>query len=147
LLKKKAGIDFGRIFLTNSVTLATRVRIDILKAIARKFSSEREDLYMTAFSARPVLQVKQKNEQNRTMALTFADAISKFREGLREGDLGEAYRRAGLVFRGQLQQIFVVLHDERSSFERNPARSQGAVVSNMKLLDNAQKKRVREGEC
>ena len=102
---------------------------------------------MTAFTSRPVLQVKQKNEQNRTMALTSADAISKYGEGLREGDLGEAYRRAGLVFRGQLQQIFVVLHDERSSLARNPARTQGAVVSNMKVLDNAQKKRVREGEC
>ena len=58
--KKKAGVDFGRLFLSNSVTLATRVRIDILKAIAKKYSSEKEDLYVTAFTSRPVLQVKRK---------------------------------------------------------------------------------------
>jgi hypothetical protein len=104
-----------------------------------KFSSEREDLYVTAFPSHPVLQVKQKIEQNRTMAFTFTDAILKYGEGLREGDLGEAYRRAGLVFRGQLQQIFVVLHDELASLARNPARTQGAAGSTMKVLDNAKK--------
>ncbi len=36
--KKKAGMDFGRAYLSNCVTLATRVRIDILHAIARKYT-------------------------------------------------------------------------------------------------------------
>jgi hypothetical protein len=35
--KKKAGNDLGRTFISNSVNLATRVRVDILKALARKF--------------------------------------------------------------------------------------------------------------
>jgi hypothetical protein len=113
LRKKKAGVDFGRTFLANSVTLTTQVRIDILKAVARKFSSEGEDLYVTAFASRPVLQVKQKKEQGRTMAYTFSDAIQKYGEGLRESNLGEAYRRAGSVFKGQLQQIFVLLKSKR----------------------------------
>ena len=34
--KKKEGKDFGRIAIFNSVTLATRVRIEILWAIAKK---------------------------------------------------------------------------------------------------------------
>jgi hypothetical protein len=36
--KKKAGADLGRIFVSNSVNLATRVRVDVLKALARKIS-------------------------------------------------------------------------------------------------------------
>ena len=78
------------------------------------------------------------------MAFTFADAISKFGEGLREGDLGEAYRRAGSVFSGQLQQMFVVLHD---GFAGGPAGPIGAEGTSKKVQENAQKKRVREGEC
>ncbi len=35
--KKRADQDLGRIFIANSVTLATRVRVDILKAIAKKY--------------------------------------------------------------------------------------------------------------
>ena len=30
---RKVGHNFGRVYLVNSVTLATRVRIDIMKAI------------------------------------------------------------------------------------------------------------------
>ncbi len=45
------------------------------------------------------------------MALTFADAISRYGEGLRKDDLGEAYKRAGTAFKGQLLQTFVVLHE------------------------------------
>ena len=30
---------------------------------------------------------------------------------MNEAELGEAYRRAGVAFRGQLQQNFVVLHE------------------------------------
>ena len=37
--QRKAGQDFGRVQLTNCVTLATRVRIDILKAMAKKYTS------------------------------------------------------------------------------------------------------------
>jgi hypothetical protein len=33
---KKAGGNFGRLSLANSVTLATRVRIDILRAMAKQ---------------------------------------------------------------------------------------------------------------
>jgi hypothetical protein len=46
------------------------------------------------------------------MWLTFSDALVRFGSGLRGGDLGEAYRRAGVAFRGQLQQNFVVLHED-----------------------------------
>jgi hypothetical protein len=36
--QKKAGQDFGRVYLSNRVTFATRVRIKILKAMAKKFT-------------------------------------------------------------------------------------------------------------
>jgi hypothetical protein len=47
------------------------------------------------------------------MAFTFGDALEKYGIQLRQGDVGEAYRRAGVAFKGQMQQKFVVLHDSR----------------------------------
>ena len=56
--KKKSEKDFGKIFIANSVTLATRVRIDILKAIAKKNSNNKEIMSVSAFVSRPVIHVR-----------------------------------------------------------------------------------------
>jgi hypothetical protein len=91
--------------------LGTRVRIDILKAIAKKHANDKRDFHVVAYSSRPVLQIKLKGTDQKPMSLTFIDAVSKYGRDLVEGDLGEAYRRAGRAFQGQLQQNFVVLRD------------------------------------
>ena len=109
--KKRAGEDMERLFVANSVTLGTRVRIDILKAIAKKHANDKRDFHVVAYSSRPVLQIKLKGTDQKPMSLTFIDAVSKYGRDLVEGDLGEAYRRAGRAFQGQLQQNFVVLRD------------------------------------
>ena len=89
--------------------MATRVRIEILKAIAKKFSKDKEELYVIGYASRPVLHVKL-GEQN-SKWLGFSDALVRYGSGLEERDLGDAYKKAGVAFRGQLQQYFVVLHD------------------------------------
>ena len=110
--KKKAGQDFGRVYLSNCVTLATRVRIEILKAMANKFRSDNEELFVMGYASRPVLHVKPKRAGQRPMWLSFSDALLKYGPGLGENDLNEAYRKSGIAFRGQLEQNFVVLHDK-----------------------------------
>ena len=109
--KKKAGKDFGRLFMANSVTLGTRVRVEILRAVAKRFASDEEVMYVTAFTSRPLLHVRPKDNGTRPMAYTFTDAMTRYGQQIRQEDLGEAYRRAGVAFRGQMQQNFVVLHD------------------------------------
>ena len=98
-------------YLANSVTLGTRVRIEIMKTMAKCFASDKEVMYLSAFTSRPMLHVRPKENGSRTMAFTFGDALVRYGMQLRQGDLGEAYRRAGVAFRGQMQQNFVVLHD------------------------------------
>ena len=109
--KKKDKVDLGKLFVANSVTLATRVRTDILKAIAQKCSNDKEEFFVVGFTSRPVLQIKRKDGPGQ-FALTFADAISRYGGKLTRGDLQVAYGRAGASFDGQLQQNFVVLHDK-----------------------------------
>ena len=118
--KMKSGEDMGKIHMANSVCLATRVRVDILKAIAKQFSSTENTMYVSAYTSRPVLHAKRGDGQ-KPFAFTFADAIQKFGKEIQEL-LGEAYKRAGRAFAGQLEQHFVVLREEQKSFLDQPAR-------------------------
>ena len=108
---RKEGKLTGRLFISNSVTLATRVRLEILRAIAKKCSSGVEDMFCMGFTSRPVLQVKRKDGGGQ-QALTFVDAIARYGGRVRESELSLAYERAGLTFRGQMAQNFVVLTDK-----------------------------------
>ena len=137
--QKKAGQDFGRIQITNCVTLATRVRIDILKAMAKKFTTDREDIFVYGYASRPVLHIRPKDAKIRPMWLSFSDALVRFGSGLGEGDLGDAYRRAGVAFRGQLQQNFVILHEAGAgNEERAPPKASTSTGF------GTPKKRIRE---
>ena len=93
------------------MTLATRVRIEIMRAMAKRYSTDKENLFVMGYASRPVLHVKPKGEDQRPMWLSFSDALVRYGAGLVDGDLGEAYSKAGVTFRGQLEQNFVVLHD------------------------------------
>jgi hypothetical protein len=64
LQTKKAGQDLRRAQITNCVTLATRVRIYILKAMAKKFTTDQEDLFVYSYSSRSLLHVKPKDKKD-----------------------------------------------------------------------------------
>ena len=87
--------------------------------MAKRFTGEKEILYVSAYSSRPLLHVKPKEKNLRPMAYTFSDALTRYGRQLRQSDLGEAYRRAGKAFTGQMQQNFVVLYEARPPGEGN----------------------------
>ena len=139
-IKRKSEKDFGKIFISNSVTLATRVRIDILKAMAQKNSNEKEIMSVSAFISRPVIHVRSKDGGERLGVFNFSDAIVRFSSNLTVSELEEAYRRAGSAFRGQLQQNFVVLTEQNSGGPRVGGLASEASGSNM----GSPRKRLRE---
>jgi hypothetical protein len=110
--KKKSGLDLGRIFVSNSVNLATRVRVDILKALAKKVSDTSVSAHAVPFVSKPVMHVRHVDGGQGTRTYTYTDAVAKFGHLLKQVELGEAFRRAGNSFKGQLQQHFVVLKDQ-----------------------------------
>ena len=83
-----------------------------MKAMAKKFKTDKEDMFVMGYASRPVIHVKPKSANQRPLWLCFSDALVRYGSGLRESDLGDAYRKAGIAFRGQLEQNFVVLHDK-----------------------------------
>ena len=108
--QKKEGKIEGRSFVANVVTLATKVRLEILRAVGRKCGNVREDMFAIGFNSRPVLQIRQKTG-GAQVAFTFVDAIARMGARMVESDFDAAYGRAGASFKGQMQQNFVVLKE------------------------------------
>ena len=122
---------YESIFITNSVTKATRVRIEIMKAIARKITNDREAAYVASFISRPVLQFKKIIEGEQTFpykSFTFVEAVMRFRNEIEDEDLTSAYERS-LPFEAELEQNFIVLNSYglRSRANRDNAQSGNAV--------------------
>ena len=73
---KKAGlIDLGTLHISNVVTLATRVRADIMRGIVDQFAAPgKVKMFVSAFNSRPVLHVT--DLPNGTPhAMTFSDVM------------------------------------------------------------------------
>jgi hypothetical protein len=87
---KKREIDFGRVFVANSVTLGTRIRVDILKAIAGQYSSDKESMSVSAFVSRPVLHIRSKESGKSMGTFNFSDALARYGSNLTAAELGEA---------------------------------------------------------
>jgi len=157
--KEGDGSTLGKLYMSNSVTLSTRVRIDILKSIAKKITCPKESAYVAAYSSRPILHVRSKNEKGEeTMnrAYTFTDAIIRYGQNLVKQDLDDAYKRAGTAFRGQLEQHFVVLREwgasggpsgpSGSSSRTGPPRPSGASASAGASKGGGKRQRDEQGE-
>ena len=114
--KRKAGDltgEYEKLFMANCVNLATRVRVDILKALAQKMTNDKDIAYVVGFISRPMFHIKPRgSDQRPSRSYTFVDAMKHFGSKLEKKDLGQAYTRAGSAFVGQLRQNFVVLKDQ-----------------------------------
>jgi hypothetical protein len=139
-LARDEHAEFSSLFFSNSVTQATRVRIEILKALAKKLSSPTENAYVQGFLSRPVLQYHAKaGARSRAEGIgrsyNFVDAMAKFGGRLTIDDLGLSYQRAGTTFDGAMSQYFIVLDDQyvgsgrSSSLNRAPPGRRGGRVS------------------
>ena len=110
--RKKDPKIFGRLYIANSVSLSTRVRVDIMKAVAKKLTNKVVVAHVAAYSSRPILHVKDVGKpDNSSRAYTFVDSMTQFGGAVVQDDLEEAYRRAGSAFKGQLEQHFVILRE------------------------------------
>jgi len=148
-LAKAKHPEFAELFFANSVTQATRVRIEVLKALSKKLTSTTEEAFVQGFISRPVLQYHVR-EGERSQAegvgrsYCYVDAIAKFGTLLNSSDLTKAYLRAGTTFAGALSQYFVVLtenrcepHSLRSGSNRVPIGRRGGRASGRGRLQPA----------
>jgi len=115
-LIKDESPNFRNLFVANAVTLSTRVRIEILRAISKVLASDHTESYVQGFSSRPLLHYKtlehvQHYVDGANRSYTFVEAVSKFGHLVPQYSLVSAYRRARPAFVGCLEQYFVILKE------------------------------------
>ena len=109
--------------ITPSLTLATRVRIAILKAIAKMLPAEYEDTeaWVIQHVARPVLKIEQKDAEGRKILTSygFAQAVANVLREMShykfsDQELFDAYAIAGTRFGPEISHSFVILEMDKS---------------------------------
>ena len=97
--------------MTTNATLATRVRGEVLKAIAKKCRNDQHRIFAYPHETKPYLR-EVNTITRKEKALTYTEAAQKYGEELDRHDLKQAYLKAKRMFDGQLSQTFLILFDE-----------------------------------
>ena len=105
-------------YITNNYTAATRVRVEIMKAIVKKCETNEERMFLNQFCNRPVIRIANTRTRHERV-WTFTDLIETYGRALTDADLEVAYRRAGNKFTGQMKQIFGVLKEIKDKTHAN----------------------------
>ena len=116
-LAKAKNQHFVLLFFWNSITHMTRVRIEIMKAIAKTLTTETEKAFVQGFISRPVMRYLSRNPEEvlaggAGRSHLFVDSVSYFRDLVQSHKLTSAYRRAVSTFKGVLEQYFVFLNSD-----------------------------------
>jgi hypothetical protein len=101
-------------YITNNYTHATRVRVEIMKAIVKKCANEEERMFLNQFCNRPIIRITNTKTKHERI-WTFTDLLESYRHRLNDSDLETAYRRAGFKFIGQMKQLFGVLKERKDT--------------------------------
>ena len=91
-VKKANMVDLGNIHVSNVVTLATRVRSDIRRAVAEQRSKPNKlSMFVSAFNSRPVIHVRDlPNGPKRVMTL-LSLSLDKSQVPTQSFNLGESH--------------------------------------------------------
>ena len=124
----KDGVgSFSGLFISNTVNLSTRIRIDIMKILSKRLTTGSEVCYVQGFSSRPTLHYRMKEipvvdgpasvsvppiaAPGTGRSYTFTEGIGRWGHLLSSGSLEAVRRKAVQAFAGCLEQYFVVLSD------------------------------------
>jgi hypothetical protein len=128
------------VYLSNVTTLTTKVRVDLLRALADVLRADQEyrhrHVFVSAYISSPQLHInpaaqKGPTEGFRGTSFSFAEAIESFGCRLRPEDKFWAYRRVNRGFRGHLESLFVVMDEherEKALSSEPPAKRSGGRV-------------------
>ncbi len=98
---KHAG--FANLYFNPSITLATRVRIEVLKALSSRVTNSKQVSYCVFNGPRPKLSTGPAiGYPGRRTSLNYAPAIKKYGYLLEDQFLEKAYARAQMFFSGKL---------------------------------------------
>jgi len=98
-MTNKLQQDLADMTVTMIISLATRIRFVIMKAIAKRIELKEEMSYVRNYLLRPILHINRGTTQVRrcqhVRLLTFTDAVCQYGRALKP-DLAKAYKKLGL---------------------------------------------------
>ena len=122
--------NLSQISIQNSVTKGTRIRISILKLIAKKYESSNPEgkAHVIGYTSRPTLRITPPPtaKDKRARSYTYIEAIKKFPIVFSEDEIAAITKRAHASFPHQLRSTFGVLSDDFPGLGARPARSKRA---------------------
>ena len=132
------------ISVQNSVTKGTRIRISIMKLIAKRYLAANPDAkaQVIGYNPRPVLKLtpSPSSKDRRIRSFNFIEAIQKFPTTFTDEEIGPLTKRAYSSFPNQLRSVFVVLSDD---FPGLGSRSRSKRAASPSGLSQGAERRVR----
>ena len=122
--------NLSQISVQNSVTKGTRIRISILKLLAKRYESSNPEgkAQVIGYTSRPTLRLTPPPtaKDKRIRIFNYIEAIKKLPTVFTEEEIGAITRRAYAVSPGQLRSTFGILSDDFPGLGSRPARSKRA---------------------
>jgi hypothetical protein len=115
-------------FMSNNNTQATRVRVEVMKAIIKKCASNEERMFLHQHCKRPFTRITNTRTKKERI-LTFTDMVENYGPKMEDKDLEIANKRAGFKFKGQMKQIFGILK-EKEEWKQNNTQTQRPMQHN-----------------
>lgn len=108
--------QLSKISIQNSVTKETRVRISIMKLLAKRYEASNSEgkAQVIGYRPRPILKITPppSAKDRRIRSYTFIEAIQKLPVNFTDEEIGPLNRRLAGRFPGRLRSLFVVLSDD-----------------------------------
>ena len=125
--------SLSHISIQNSVTKATRIRISILKLLAKRYegSNPGGKARVIGYQPRPLLRITppETSKDRRVRSFNFIEAVQKFPTHFSESEVESITRRAYAGFPGKLRTLFVVLSDDFPGLGLRPRTKRAASPS------------------
>ena len=123
----------GNISVQNSVTRGTRIRISILKLLAKRYESSNPEgkAQVIGYTSRPTLRITPppSAKDKRVRSFNYIEAIKKFPTNFTEEEIASITRRAYAAFPNSLRSTFGVLSDDFPGLGSRPRAKRAASPS------------------
>ena len=135
--------ELSKISIQNLVTRETRIRISIMKLIAKRYLAKNPEgrAHVIGYLPRPLLKITPPPtaKSKRIMSYNYIEAVQKFPVNFTKEEIGDITNRAAQRFAGKLRSIFIVLSDDmvsrRSKRAASPSGASGTAERRARVAD------------
>ena len=123
----KCPKELKSISISNFVTPETRIRISILKLLARKYreANQGSKVKVIGYQPRPVIKITPaaSASDRRVLSYNYVEAVKKLPCSFSSADIDPIIGRINPKLLGQIRSIFIVISDDQ--FKRKVSRARG----------------------